>query len=95
MLRWTQADLAQRAGVSLPRIIAVEAGGDCLQSTAAAIVAALEEGGVVFECSGAVNLIPQAERAIWSGTPDAETRREALKIINAGRRASNKPEILE
>ncbi|MBK0400648.1 helix-turn-helix domain-containing protein [Limibaculum sp. M0105] len=51
LLGWSQADLAKRAGVSLPTIKRLEAAGGDLggrYATAVAIVEALEAGGVSF-----------------------------------------------
>ena len=95
MLQWTQADLAQRANISIPRIVAIEAGENCLRSTADAIVTALEQGGAVFEPGGAVNVIQKSEKFIVESrqNSDAATLREAKRIVNAGRRARNLPEL--
>ena len=51
MLRWTQPDLANASGVSVPTIARLEADGGTLggrASTVAAIRAALESAGVEF-----------------------------------------------
>lgn len=51
LLRWSQEDLAKSSGVSLPTIKRLEAkGGDIggRESTAKALVDALQAGGVIF-----------------------------------------------
>jgi predicted transcriptional regulator len=51
LLRWTQPDLANASGVSVPTIARLEADGGTLggrASTVAAIRAALESAGVEF-----------------------------------------------
>lgn len=51
MLRWTQPDLAKASGVSVPTLKRLEADGGALggrASTVAAIIRALETGGVIF-----------------------------------------------
>jgi transcriptional regulator with XRE-family HTH domain len=96
MLNLTQAQLARLAGVSLPRILHIEAGANSLQSTHSAIVAALEAQGAVFSRDGSVNVLAKAERAIWDGPPaDAATRRVALQIINAGRKRDGLPPLVD
>jgi predicted transcriptional regulator len=51
LLRWTQHDLAEASGVSIPTVKRLEADGGTLggrDSTVAAIRAALESAGVSF-----------------------------------------------
>jgi len=51
LLRWTQHDLAEASGVSIPTVKRLEADGGTLggrDSTVAAIRAALESAGVEF-----------------------------------------------
>jgi predicted transcriptional regulator len=51
LLRWTQHDLAEASGVSIPTVKRLEADGGTLggrDSTVAAIRAALESAGVQF-----------------------------------------------
>ena len=81
--------------MSLPRIIAIEGGANCLQSTAMAIIAALEGAGAVFSRDGSVNVRPKVERAIWPPgmSDDAATRREALAIVNASRKRDGRPPL--
>jgi DNA-binding XRE family transcriptional regulator len=96
MLDITQAELSKLAGVSLPRIVAVEHGGACLQSTATAIIDALERKGAVFGRDGSCKIIPEAERFVtgpW-GDHDPEKQRLALKIINAGRLRDSLPPLV-
>jgi DNA-binding XRE family transcriptional regulator len=92
----SQGDLASRVGISTAAFNAIETGGsDPKTSTMTAIVTALEKAGVVFEPSGAVSIAPKADKFIVEPgqNPDAATRRAALQIINADRRARNLPEV--
>ena len=51
LLAWSQSDLADRAGISLPTIKRLEAGGNAVSGTTrtnARVRAAAEEAGIVF-----------------------------------------------
>ena len=93
MLGLSQADLSKHSGVSLPRVVAIEAGRDCLQSTWSAIVTALESKGARFSPDGSVRIVPERERFITAGNPSPETLHAAMRIVNSARRARNLPEL--
>jgi transcriptional regulator with XRE-family HTH domain len=52
LLDWKQPDLANAAGVSIATIKRFEAGGTPIPVVKAAIIAALEKAGVIFENDG-------------------------------------------
>jgi len=49
LLEWKQTDLARTAGVGLATVKRFEAGGTPIPVVKAAIIAALEKAGVIFE----------------------------------------------
>jgi DNA-binding XRE family transcriptional regulator len=85
----SQATLAKLAGVSVPRIIAVEAERDCLQSTSTAIIAALESKGAVFSRDGGVRIAEKSEhfRIEPGQSQSPEALRGARSILNASRKS--------
>jgi DNA-binding XRE family transcriptional regulator len=89
LLGITQVQLAKLAGISPQRIYVIEAGGDCLQSTANAIRIALERKGAVFSRDGGVRVAEKSERFLIEPgqTPDEATVRAAAAIIAAANKA--------
>lgn len=94
-LSLTIAQLAKASGISATSIAAIERGGDFRSSTMRSIEASLRKQGAVFGADGSVKIVPKTEPAIWEPgqNPDATTKRAALAILNAGRRARGLPLI--
>jgi DNA-binding XRE family transcriptional regulator len=89
LLNITQAELGQLAGVSEPRITAIEAGKDCLQSTVRKIFASLEGRGITFGLDGSVNIRKKPAPFILEPgqNPSAETVQAAQAILAAAQKA--------
>uniref|UniRef100_A4WNS9 Putative transcriptional regulator, XRE family n=1 Tax=Cereibacter sphaeroides (strain ATCC 17025 / ATH 2.4.3) TaxID=349102 RepID=A4WNS9_CERS5 len=72
LLRWSQADLAEASGVSLPTIKRLEAASGRIggrSATSAAILSALQAGGIRFTEHTGVQLLPKRDE--WEEYADA------------------------
>jgi transcriptional regulator with XRE-family HTH domain len=48
-LGWTQKDLANKSGISMPTIARLETGGNPVASTVLVVISALRAGGIFFD----------------------------------------------